>query len=140
MPKELTLFFRISSFFITFVLGLQKNIMTDKLEFTPQEREETLSLYQKIREQIVSSLMEGDEDRMRQHLMQAIETHQLQRNVFGLNPILLSFQTAQLVVEEIGLKRDGVLAVLLRPSVEEGQLTVEEVRQMFGESVARILQ
>ncbi len=117
----------------------KKNIMTDKLEFTPQEREETLSLYQKIREQIVSSLMEGDEDRMRQHLMQAIETHQLQRNVFGLNPILLSFQTAQLVVEEIGLKRDGVLAVLLRPSVEEGQLTVEEVRQMFGESVARIL-
>ena len=113
--------------------------MADKLEFTTQEREETLTLYQKIREQIVSSLLEGDEERMRQLLMRTIETHQLQRNVFGLNPVLLSFQTAQLVVEEIGLRRDGVLAVLLRPSVEEGFLTIDEARQMFGESVARIL-
>ncbi len=113
--------------------------MADKLEFTTQEREETLTLYQKIREQIASSLLEGDEERMRQLLMRTIETHQLQRNVFGLNPVLLSFQTAQLVVEEIGLRRDGVLAVLLRPGVEEGFLTIDEARQMFGESVARIL-
>ncbi len=113
--------------------------MTDKLEFTIQEREETLTLYQKIREQTAPYLQEGDEERMRQLMMQAIETHQLQRNVFGLNPILLSFQTAQLVVDEIGLRRDGVLAVLLRPSVEEGFLTVDEVAQHFGLSVARIL-
>ena len=59
--------------------------------------------------------------------------------MFGLNPILLSFQTAQLVVDEIGLRRDGVLAVLLRPNVEQGLLTIDEVRTHFGESVARIL-
>ena len=113
--------------------------MTDRLEFTTEEKEETLALYQKIREEIASSLHEGDEERMRRNMLQALETKQLQRNVFGLNPILLSFQTAQLVVDEIGLKRDGVLAVLLRPSVEEGLLTVDEVREQFGESVARIL-
>ena len=113
--------------------------MTERLIFTPEEREETLALYQKIREEIGPSLVEGDEERMRHHLLGAIEHHQLQRNIFGLNPVLLSFQTAQLVVEEIGLKRDSVLAVLLRPSVEEGHLTVEEVSQQFGESVARIL-
>ena len=110
-----------------------------QLEFTPQEREETLALYQKIREQIAPSLLDGDEEQMRRLLMKAIETHQLQRNVFGLNPILLSFQTAQLVVDEIGLRRDSVLAVLLRPSVEEGYLTTEEVEKIFGASVARIL-
>ena len=76
---------------------------------------------------------------MRHLMMRAIETNQVNRNVFGLNPILLSFQTAQLVVDEIGLKRDGVLAVLLRPSVEQGALTVDEVRSQFGDSVARIL-
>ena len=113
--------------------------MTDRLEFTTEEKEETLALYQKIREEIASSLHEDDEERMRRNMLQALETKQLQRNVFGLNPILLSFQTAQLVVDEIGLKRDGVLAVLLRPSVEEGLLTVDEVRAQFGESVARIL-
>ena len=113
--------------------------MTQKLEFTTIEKEETLALYQKIREQIAPSLLEGDEENMRRLLLDAVEMHQLQRNVFGLNPILLSFQTAQLVVDEIGLRRDGVLAVLLRPSVEEGMLTIDEVRERFGESVARIL-
>ena len=113
--------------------------MTDRLEFTTEEKEETLALYQKIREEIASSLHEGDEEHMRRNMLQALETKQLQRNVFGLNPILLSFQTAQLVVDEIGLKRDGVLAVLLHPSVEEGLLTVDEIREQFGESVARIL-
>jgi len=76
---------------------------------------------------------------MRHLMMRAIETNQVNRNVFGLNPILLSFQTAQLVVDEIGLKRDGVLAVLLRPCVEQGSLTIDEVRSQFGDSVARIL-
>ena len=113
--------------------------MTDRLEFTTEEKEETLALYQKIREAIAPSLHEGDEEHMRRNMLQALETKQLQRNVFGLNPILLSFQTAQLVVDEIGLKRDSVLAVLLRPSVEEGLLTVDEVHTPFGESVARIL-
>ena len=113
--------------------------MTEQLDFTEQEREETLALYQKIREQIAPSLKEGDEMHMRRLLIEAIEEHRIDRNVFGQNPILLSFQTAQLVVDEIGLRRDGVLAVLLRPCVEEGMLTIDEVRSLFGESVARIL-
>ena len=113
--------------------------MTGRLEFTTQEKEETLSLYQKIRDQIAPTLKPGDEEQMRHLMMRAIETNQVNRNVFGLNPILLSFQTAQLVVDEIGLKRDGVLAVLLRPSVEQGALTVNQVRSQFGDSVARIL-
>ena len=114
-------------------------IMTGRLEFTTQEKEETLALYQKIREQIAPTLQEGDEERVRQMVMNAIESHQVNRDVFGLNPILLSFQTAQLVVEEIGLRRDGVMAVLLRPNVEQGLMTIDEVRTHFGESIARIL-
>ena len=113
--------------------------MTDKIAFTTQEKEETLALYQQVRELIDDSLIEGDVERMRHHLMNAIEQHQVQRNVFGLNPILLSFQTARLVVEEIGLRRDAVIAILLRPSVEEGSLTIDDVQANFGESVARIL-
>ena len=113
--------------------------MTDKIAFTTQEKEETLALYQQVRELIDDSLIEGDVEHMRHHLMNAIEQHQVQRNVFGLNPILLSFQTARLVVEEIGLRRDAVIAILLRPSVEEGSLTIDDVQANFGESVARIL-
>ena len=64
---------------------------------------------------------------------------QVHRDAFGHNPILFGFQTALIVVEEIGLKRDAVLAILLHPSVDGGFMTVDEVRTEFGESVARIL-
>ncbi len=113
--------------------------MTDILEFNTEEKEKTLSLYQKTRELIASTLHENDEELMRQHLMSCITQNQVRRNMFGLNPILLSFQTAMLVVDEIGLRRDGVLAVLLRPCVEEGFMTIDEVKAQFGESVALIL-
>ena len=113
--------------------------MNGGFEFTIEEREETLALYAKIREQVQDSLQADDERRMRRYLADAIETRQLSRDVFGLNPILLGFQTARMVIEEIGLKRDAVIAVLLRPSVESGLATIETVRQDFGESVARIL-
>ena len=111
----------------------------EKLTFTSEEKEETLALYQQVRDQIIDSLQKGDEEHIRHHLMNAIEKHQVNRNVFGLNPILLGFQTALLVVEEIGLRRDAVIAILLRPSVEEGYLTIDDVQADYGESVARIL-
>ena len=113
--------------------------MTERLEFTSTEKELALSLYQRLREQIASTLLPEDEPRMRRYLLSTIEQCQVSRNIFGLNPILLAFQTAQLIVDEIGLRRDGVLAVLLRPSIEQGFLSIEEVKQQYGESVARIL-
>ena len=113
--------------------------MTERLEFTIKEKEQALTLYQHIREQIASTLLPDDESRMRKYLLSTIEQYQVSRNIFGLNPILLAFQTAQLIVDEIGLRRDGVIAVLLRPSIEQGFLSVEEVQKQYGESVARIL-
>ena len=113
--------------------------MTERLEFSSTEKEQALKLYQHIREQIASTLLPDDESRMRKYLLYTIEQCQVSRNIFGLNPILLAFQTAQLIVDEIGLRRDGVLAVLLRPSIEQGFLSIDEVQQQYGESVARIL-
>ena len=113
--------------------------MTERFEFTPQEREVILSLYNLIKQNIGSSLIEGDEEKIRHYLSTYIEQNHIRRDVFGLNPMLLSFQTAQLVVEEVGLKRDAVLAVLLHPCIEDGHLTIEEVEKEFGASVARIL-
>ena len=113
--------------------------MTERLEFTSTEKEQALKLYQHLREQIASTLLPEDESCMRRDLLYTIEQCQVSRNIFGLNPILLAFQTAQLIVDEIGLRRDGVLAVLLRPSIEQGFLNIDDVKQAYGESVARIL-
>lgn len=113
--------------------------MADKLEFTPQERESTLQIYAKLKEKVGSSLLPGDEDKMRGRLLASIEQSLVGRDVFGLNPILFGFQTAMIVVDEIGLRRDAVLAILLHPSVANGYVSIDEVNAQFGESVARIL-
>ena len=113
--------------------------MADKFQFTANERVETLTLIEYLRQSVGSTMREGDEDKLRVHLEECIEQNKVHRDVFGLNPILSGLQTARIVVEEIGLKRDAVLAILLHPSVEDGLLTIGEVSELFGESPARIL-
>ena len=68
-----------------------------------------------------------------------VEEGHLDRSVFGMNPIVASLQTAMIVVDEIGLKRDAVLAILLKESVAEGYLTTDEVTETYGPAVGRIL-
>ena len=113
--------------------------MTERIVFTLNERNEMMQLYQWLKEQIGSSLEEGDEPKMRHHIGKLMVGEGLQRDVFDLNPMLLGFQTARLMVEETGLKRDSVLAILLRYSVDCGQLSLYDVERDFGESVCRIL-
>ena len=98
-----------------------------------------LALYTELRDKISSTLHDCDELRVRHQLMNAIEQGQVTRDYFGLNPIVTSLQTALLTVDEIGLRRDAVLAIMLHPCVESGVLTIEEVGQIYGTSVSRIL-
>lgn len=113
--------------------------MNERFEFTAEEHSETLSMYTKLKERVGDTLLPGDEQKIKTHLFQLMEQHQVQRNVFGLNPILLGFQTALLLVDETGLKRDAVLAVLLHYSVVQDYLAISDVERDYGESVARIL-
>lgn len=113
--------------------------MTDQFEFTSEERERALTLYSELKEKITGSLESGDEEKLRLHLHNIIEKNQVERDLFGLNPIVSSLQTALLVVDEIGLRRDAVVAIMLNPSVEAGLLTIDEATTNYGISVGRIL-
>lgn len=113
--------------------------MTNRFTFTQNEKEQALALYAYLKKQLKSSINKDDEDKIRFHLMRAIEFQQVKRDVFGLNPILSSLQTAIIIVDEIGLRRDAVLAVLLHPSFANGFITIEEVINQYGSSVALIL-
>lgn len=113
--------------------------MAERFEFSSYEREEIHNLYSRLKNNIGASLQPGDEAKMKTHLKKTIDDNVIHRDVFGLNPILFGLQTAMIVVEEIGLRRDAVMAIMLHPSVEDGFITIEGVKAQFGESVARIL-
>ena len=117
----------------------------DTLQFTPEERQQITVLYAELKRKIAPTLAVDDEERLRSQLLMALEEGQVQRDLFGLNPIVSSLQTALLVVDEIGLRRDAVLAVMLYPCLMQRSeaspttLTVEEVSATYGSAVGRIL-
>ena len=113
--------------------------MTDTLYFTSEERQQISALYAELKQKIAPTLTDGDEERLRKHLLTAVEEGQVQRDLFGLNPIVSSLQTAMIAVDEIGLRREAVLAIMLRPCVDAGFLTVDEVSASYGSPVGRIL-
>lgn len=113
--------------------------MEEKFEFTLEERRKLGEITQRLKALVADEISEEDEAKVRKQLEEEIDGNKIRRDVFGQNPILLSFQTAELEVNEIGMKRDCVLAILLYNSVICGNMTVEDAEKMFGKSVAQII-
>ncbi len=113
--------------------------MEEKFKFTTEEGREIVAIAKRLKEVLHDSLHADDEKKLKIQLTSEIKNNQIQRDIFGLNPILLSFQTAMLEYEEIGMKRDCILAILLYNSIVCGNTTEEKVRKEYGQSVAQII-
>ncbi len=113
--------------------------MEEKFSFTVEEKAQLVQLANSLRRVMGDSLQPNDEENLRKQLETEINNNKIRRDVFGLNPILLSFQTAVLELEEIGMKRECVLAILLYNSIISGNLSLEETARVFGDSVAHII-
>lgn len=114
--------------------------MDKKLFFTNNEKSQVLEAIKELRNSQNYVLTKSDELKVFQSLKQAIIQKRIQRDIFGLNPILSSIQTALIAIEEIGLKRDGVVAVLLYSCfTEETENDYDKYEKEFGKTVVSIL-
>ncbi|WP_308261524.1 RelA/SpoT family protein [Prevotella sp.] len=113
--------------------------MEEKFKFTDDEKLQLGEIATRLRKLMGDSLKPEDESNLRQQLEAEISNNKISRDIFGLNPILLSFQTAELELEEIGMKRECVLAIMLYNSIISGNLSLERTEQLFGKSVAQII-
>ena len=114
-------------------------IMEQTFEFTQNEKNEALAILARLKEDIGDTLKPGDERKLHEHIINAISENKIQRDIFGLNPILHALQTAEIATHEIGLKRDGAIAVLLYNCVQHDMLGRDNIRNDFGQSVANIV-
>ena len=108
-------------------------------KFTTEEKEQTLQILERLRTAVGDTFKPGDEQHLREDIQHAFINHQIKRNVFGMNPILAALQTAEIAVNEIGLKRDGIIAILMQTSVIDGYQTIEDIQKKYGDSVAHII-
>ena len=113
--------------------------MDEKFTFTPEEREQTLTILERLRTAVGNTFSAQDEKLIREDIHHAFINHQISRDVFGLNPILYALQTAEIAVNEIGLRRDGVIAILMQTSVVDGYQTLDNIEKKYGEGVAHII-
>jgi len=111
--------------------------------FTQEEWLQAKAIMASLHERLGDAIPPLDFRLLCQHISRAAAEGQLQshhRNVFGLSRLLLALQTALVAVEEIGLRRDTVVALMLYPTLTEGaDPKLETVKQDFGPAVERIL-
>ena len=106
------------------------------LAFTDIEKSKALEIIEDLKHHPTAALLPDDEVKLRRILFDAMEHGDLERDIFGLNPILSALQTAYIAVDEIGLGSDAVIATLLYPLANASSLPGEE---LFGEGVRQIL-
>ena len=85
----------------------------DITEQIPTEEQTISDLLATLHDALAQYLHPDDDRQVREILEEAREQKAHQSNVFHLNPMLFGLQTAQIAMEEIGLRREGVLAIIL---------------------------
>ena len=107
--------------------------------FTKEERELLFSLYKKLLRLTGETLQKGDCRKLKKHLIDSTQNNTMQRDSFGLNPVIKDMQTAVIVAEEIGMKRASILGIMLHTPVRCHSYTIEYIQQEYGEDVAGII-
>lgn len=114
--------------------------MEEKFVFTEEEKHACEALTKEIHEMLNDTLSGTDVERLRTHIHSEIEARHIERDRFGLNPVLKALMTAKVAVGDIGLRRDSLLAIMLYESVLRGHYDTTLARKDFSEGVATILQ
>ena len=113
--------------------------MKEIATFTEQEKAELMLTVKRLQSLVADVLDTDDMRKIREILLRAVETDQLHRDKFGLNPVLFDLQTAVITAEEIGLNRASIVSILLHDCVALGVIDEGYVKQEFGDDVAHII-
>ncbi|MEG1684733.1 MAG: RelA/SpoT family protein [Bacteroides sp.] len=113
--------------------------MEEFVFFTQEEQKKLPCIYKELLSSIGNSVSRDDIRRVKSHLIKATQADSLQRNSFGMNPIIKDMQTAIIVSEEMGMKRASTLGILLHDVVKSGFCQIESIKEEFGEDVAGII-
>ncbi len=107
--------------------------------FTADERGLFLTSYRRLLRLTAGTIGSGEIRRLKELIGKAADEGRLHRDIFGLNPIVKDLQTAIIVADEIGMKRAGILAIMLHDLAGSGVTTATDIEAGFGKDVAVIV-
>ncbi len=104
-----------------------------------EENKKIAKQYKELLRISYRNLSKEDKSLIRQAFDIAVDAHKDQRRKSGEAYIFHPIAVAKIVASEIGLDATSIAAALLHDVVEDTEYTLVDIEQMFGETVARIV-
>ena len=104
-----------------------------------EEKKEILKYYRGLLRSLKGNLKPGDKELLRVAFEMAAEAHKTMRRKSGEPYILHPLAVAQICVDEIGLGVRSTICALLHDTVEDTDITLEDVQREFGTEIAKIV-
>ena len=104
-----------------------------------EENKEIAKRYKDLLKDSYQTLSRSDKLMIRKAFNLAVEAHSEQRRKTGEPYIYHPIAVAKIVANEIGLGSTSIAAALLHDVVEDTKYTVDDIEQLFGETIARIV-
>jgi len=104
-----------------------------------QEKKLILREYRALLRSLKPKLKQGDKELIRSAFEMAAEAHKTMRRKSGEPYILHPLAVARICSEEIGLGVRSTICALLHDTVEDTDITLEDIEREFGGEIARIV-
>src|SRR5215207_1147226 len=104
-----------------------------------QEKKLILREYRALLRSLKPKLKPGDKELVRQAFEMAADAHKTMRRKSGEPYILHPLAVAMICVEEIGLGVRSTICSLLHDTVEDTDITLEDVQREFGSEISKIV-
>ena len=104
-----------------------------------QEKQDILKAYKKLLRSTKRHEAKGDLKMIRKAFDVALDAHKDMRRKSGEPYIYHPIAVAEIVTSEIGLGAKSIVCALLHDVVEDTDLTVEDMKRMFGDKVSQII-
>ncbi|MBA4260045.1 MAG: RelA/SpoT family protein [Chitinophaga sp.] len=104
-----------------------------------QEKKEIIRHYRALLKALRPKLKKGDKELLRTAFEMAANAHKTMRRKSGEPYILHPIAVAMICVEEIGLGVRSTICALLHDTVEDTDISLEDVEMEFGTEIAKIV-
>ncbi|MDB5201890.1 MAG: bifunctional (p)ppGpp synthetase/guanosine-3,5-bis(diphosphate) 3-pyrophosphohydrolase [Ferruginibacter sp.] len=104
-----------------------------------EEKKEILREYRALLRVLKAKLKPGDKVLLRRAFEMSAEAHQTMRRKSGEPYILHPLAVAKICVEEIGLGIRSTICALLHDTVEDTDVTLQDIQREFGPEIAKIV-
>ena len=104
-----------------------------------QERKLILREYRSLMRSLKAKIKPGDKDLLRTAFEMSVDAHKTMRRKSGEPYILHPLAVAKICVEEIGLGVRSTICSLLHDTVEDTDISLEDIEREFGQEIARIV-